>query len=117
MLGLAVHSDFVLQGAAGEHHDLTGTSRYTSSYFGANLCIISVTALALLQVRKVPCSCNALWHKPCCSCKLVPYSCNALWHKPISISTTALALLQDRADPDRHATLQVTLLLSSLQLQ
>jgi hypothetical protein len=51
MLDLAVRTDFILEGSSGKDHEQTGVSRYDSSYFGANLCIISITALALLQVR------------------------------------------------------------------
>jgi hypothetical protein len=49
MLDLAVRTDYILEGAAGPKHSQTGVSKFPSSYFGANLCIISATALALLQ--------------------------------------------------------------------
>ena len=54
MVELAVISDFILQGSAGNNHSETGTSKYPGSYFGANLCIISITALALLQNEADP---------------------------------------------------------------
>ena len=54
MLGLAIAADFILEGSSGKDHDESGVSRYDASYFGANLCIISITALAMLQNEDDP---------------------------------------------------------------
>ena len=54
MLGLAIATDFILEGSSGKDHDQSGVSRYDASYFGANLCIISITALAMLQNEDDP---------------------------------------------------------------
>ena len=54
MLELAVKTDYTLEGSTGPNHSLPGVSRYWNPYFGANLGIISLTAIAMLQNEQDP---------------------------------------------------------------
>ena len=54
MLELAVKTDYTLEGSTGPDHSQPGVSRYWNPYFGANLGIIQLTALAMLQNEADP---------------------------------------------------------------
>ena len=54
MLELAVKTDYTLEGSTGPDHSQPGVSRYWQPYFGANLGIIQLTALAMLQNEADP---------------------------------------------------------------